>query len=66
MLRITTAVLLLTAFAPPTQASTIIHAGRLIDGRSEEVRSRVSIVIDDGKITKVMDGFAKPLSLIHI
>ncbi len=60
MLRITTAVLLLTAFAPPTQASTIIHAGRLIDGRSEEVRSRVSIVIDDGKITKVMDGFAKP------
>ena len=40
-------------------ASTIIHAGRLIDGRSEEVRAKVSIVVDDGKITKVLDGFAK-------
>ena len=33
-------------------ASTIIHAGRLIDGRSEEVRAKVSIVIDDGKIVE--------------
>lgn len=41
----------------PTHASTIVHAGRLIDGRNDEPRARVSVIIDDGKITKVLDGF---------
>jgi imidazolonepropionase-like amidohydrolase len=43
--------------AGSAQASTIIHTGRLIDGRSDEVRVKVSIVVEDGKIRKVLDGF---------
>ena len=49
----------LTMLSSSAPASTIVHAGRLIDGRSDEARTRVSIVIEDGKIVKVQDGFAK-------
>ncbi|MDB5336993.1 MAG: amidohydrolase [Planctomycetaceae bacterium] len=42
------------------QAATIIHAGRLIDGRSAEPRSQISIVIDEGKIKKIEAGYTKP------
>lgn len=49
----------LTMLSSSALASTIVHAGRLIDGRSDEARTRVSIVIEDGKIVKVQDGFAK-------
>jgi len=43
------------------RADTIIHAGRLIDGRSDAVREKVSIVVADGKIKRVVDGeFLKP------
>ena len=38
-------------------AETIIHAGRLIDGEQERVRSEVSIVIDGGRIQRIMDGY---------
>ena len=41
-------------------AATIIHAGRLIDGRSAEARSQVSIVIDEGKIKQIEAGYSKP------
>ena len=41
-------------------AATIIHAGRLIDGRSEELQTEMSIVVEDGRITKVVPGFLKP------
>lgn len=52
--------LLGTTCCQPGIASTLIHAGRLIDGRRDEVRLRATVVIDDGKITKVVDGFARP------
>ena len=42
------------------QAATIIHAGRLIDGRSDEPRSEVSITIEEGRITKVTAGYITP------
>lgn len=42
------------------RAATIIHAGRLIDGRSPEARSQVSIVIEQGKIKKIESGYTKP------
>lgn len=42
------------------QAATIIHAGRLIDGRNDEPRGKTSIVIDEGRITKLVDGFVTP------
>jgi imidazolonepropionase-like amidohydrolase len=48
----------LTLLPGSAVASTIVHAGRLIDGRSDEARTRVSIVIEDGRIVKVQDGFA--------
>ncbi|MBI5761396.1 MAG: amidohydrolase family protein [Planctomycetales bacterium] len=41
-------------------AATIIHAGRLIDGRNDEPQSEMSIVIDDGKITNVARGYVEP------
>jgi len=37
---------------------TIIHAGTLIDGVSDTPRKNVSIVINDGKITRIYDGHA--------
>ena len=44
----------------PLEGSTMIHAGRLIDGRSDEVRSEMTLVIHDGRITKVVSGYVKP------
>lgn len=41
------------------QADTIVHAGRLIDGTSDEARTNVSVVIAGGKITKVVAGFVE-------
>ncbi len=41
-------------------AGTLIHAGRLIYGRSPEPRSKVSIYVDGGKIVRIEDGFVKP------
>ena len=41
-------------------ASTIIHAGRLIDGRNDEPQSEMSIVIDEGKITNIARGYVEP------
>jgi imidazolonepropionase-like amidohydrolase len=44
----------------PADAATIIHAGRLIDGRSDQPRLKVSIVVEDGRIAKVVDGYLPP------
>lgn len=38
--------------------TTIVHAGRLIDGTSTTVRERVTIVISDDRIVDVQPGFA--------
>lgn len=38
---------------------TIIHCGTLIDGKSDEVRTQVSIVIEGNRITSVQKGFIK-------
>ena len=53
--------LILCGFLPiELHAATIIHAGRLIDGRSDKPRTEATIVIDNGRITKVVDGYVKP------
>jgi imidazolonepropionase-like amidohydrolase len=39
------------------QAATIIHAGRLIDGRGGPVKTTVSLVIDDGRIVRIAPGY---------
>jgi imidazolonepropionase-like amidohydrolase len=51
---------LLWSLAAVTHAATIIHAGRLIDGKSGEPRSEVSIVIEEGRIARVEAGYKAP------
>lgn len=41
-------------------AAVVIHAGRLIDGRSPEPRTRVSVIVDGNRIARIEDGFVKP------
>ncbi len=43
-----------------SHAATVIHAGRLIDGKSDTSLSEMTIVIDGGKITEVARGYQKP------
>ena len=43
-----------------TAAKTLIHAGRLIDGRSDTARASVTITIDGERIVGVSDGYATP------
>ncbi|MCR9198129.1 MAG: amidohydrolase family protein [Planctomycetaceae bacterium] len=42
-----------------TQADTIIHAGRLIDGTTN-VRSECSLIIVDGRIQQIDEGYTAP------
>lgn len=61
MHRIRLAVIVLTLFATSgAKAATIVHAGRLIDGLGGPVRIRVSVVIEEGKIVRVVEGFMDP------
>jgi imidazolonepropionase-like amidohydrolase len=41
-------------------SATIIHAGRLIDGQSDEIRMEASIVVDEGRIARVAAGYVEP------
>lgn len=38
---------------------TIIHAGTLIDGKSNDTRTNVTIVVEDNKITSIENGYSK-------
>ncbi|MBS0209128.1 MAG: amidohydrolase family protein [Planctomycetes bacterium] len=53
-------VVTLVAVAGSAHAATIIHAGRLIDGRSDQPKTRQSIVIEGDRITRVVDGYLEP------
>jgi imidazolonepropionase-like amidohydrolase len=61
-----TAAALCLALAPSTLAqqppvtTTVIHAGRLIDGVATVPRQRVSIVVTGDRIEEVRDGFMAP------
>jgi imidazolonepropionase-like amidohydrolase len=50
--------LLLGALAAPGEAKTLIHAGRLFDGRSDTPRTSVTVVVEGDRITGVQDGYA--------
>jgi imidazolonepropionase-like amidohydrolase len=41
-------------------AATIIHAGRLIDGRNNQLHTEMTIVIEEGRITNVTLGYLAP------
>ena len=46
--------------AVSSQADTWIQAGRLIDGVSDQVQVEKTVVISDGKIVEILDGFQTP------
>ncbi len=53
--------LVLFVLAPSaTLAKTVIHAGRLIDGRANQPRARVSILVEDDRIQAIVNGFTQP------
>jgi imidazolonepropionase-like amidohydrolase len=41
-------------------AKTLIHAGRLIDGRADTARTSVTIVVAGDRIDSIADGFSPP------
>ena len=48
-------VFLFTCF--DVDSKTLIHAGNLIDGKSDRVQSRISIVVDGNTIADIQEGF---------
>ncbi|MFM9977820.1 MAG: amidohydrolase family protein [Sphingomonadaceae bacterium] len=46
--------------AAPAPTTTYIHAGRLLDRPGQPPRTRATIVVRDGKVVEVRDGFAAP------
>ncbi|WP_199612121.1 metal-dependent hydrolase family protein [Flocculibacter collagenilyticus] len=42
------------------QAATLIHAGKVIDGVSDEIQSNMTIVVDGNEIIKLSQGFIEP------
>ncbi len=43
-----------------SQAATLIHAGRVIDGVSDTVKANQTVVVDAGKIVAIEPGFRAP------
>jgi imidazolonepropionase-like amidohydrolase len=61
MNRIAVVSFILCSFATSaSQSATLVHVGRLIDGRRDEPRAEVTIVIDDGRIERVTPGYSEP------
>lgn len=56
------AICLLSAIAGQSAAiaKTLVHAGRLIDGRADSARATVTITVDGDRIVSVTDGYATP------
>jgi imidazolonepropionase-like amidohydrolase len=61
-IRFLVACLLVAEVLSPALAAkdVVIHAGRLIDVDAKRVRTKVSIVIHDDRVTKVEEGFVSP------
>ena len=51
------ALLVSVALSGPVDADTLIHAGRLINPMTEQVREEVTIVVRDDRIVEVRNGF---------
>ena len=51
---------LLACASATADGKTLIHAGRLIDARSETVRTSVTVVVDGERITAINDGYTTP------
>lgn len=60
MRRLASGLALTLALGATAQAATLIHAGRVIDGVSDTVRTNQTVVVDAGKITAIENGFRQP------
>ena len=63
MKRVVSSWVLLAAFCggvSSLSAATLVHAGRLIDGVSDAVRSEVTVVVMDGRIAGIETGYRAP------
>jgi len=54
------ATLLVSTAGSAIAATTVVHAGRLIDGSGGAPRDKVSIIVDDDRIRAVEPGFVDP------
>lgn len=52
-------VTMLLGFCASVNAETIIHAGRLIDGRNDTARESMSLLIDEGRVVAVREGYVE-------
>ena len=50
----------LVVLGGPVQAATLIHAGRVIDGVSDQIVTERTVVVDQGRITNIETGYRKP------
>src|SRR3546814_18488276 len=48
------------AQAPASGSEVFIHAGALLDRPGEEPRGNATLVVRDGRIVSVQDGFSQP------
>ncbi len=55
--------LLLSGIAVSAEAQTVIHAGSLLDVPGQDPKREQSILIEDGKITEIRDGYVSADSL---
>lgn len=60
LLGLAAAATLVLGLGQASAKDTVIHAGKLIDGVSKAVRTNVSIVIHDGRVAQIEDGFITP------
>jgi len=51
---------------PPARKVTIVHAGELLDRPGQKPRGNSTIIIEDGKIAEVRDGFAPADAQAHL
>ena len=54
------ALLLWFATAPAATPDTVLHAGTLLDGQTDTARTRVSVIVHEGRIARVENGFVTP------
>jgi len=52
-------------FRSSVSAETPVHAGRWLDGTSDIMREDISVVIVDGQITAVVDGYRTEKPAVH-
>ena len=60
MNKLYTLLFLLLTFATVQAQKTFIHCGNLIDGKSNEVQTQVTIIVEGNKIIEIEKGFSKP------